>query len=633
MGIGTSNPAYPLHVVGSAFANNYVFNASTWQTSSEGNNRLYFASGSHTYISSPAWLIFQNSGTNVMIVDQGGNLTTTGRIIGNNQIVANGVGSNTSGGGNPGARSPYGFTTLGSNALCVNYGNVQFGDAYGSGQWGSGTSGNNYVTVTVNGFQRIFTLDQFTTLQGGTITLQGGSSSGTQMVLDVGNGQASINAKPTNGGSNGGTGSNVLVLNNNGGPVYVGGMLGVGTSTPTYPLHVAGSAFANNYVFNASTWHTSSEGSNRLYFTPGSHTYISSPDGLYFQTPAQCNVFSVDRSGNLTASGAARITSDSYISTMQVGTLGLGTSYAGFGHSNNNSYAFLADNAGNTSTSYINSGVNGLISFRHGNTSKMALSNGCLGIGVANPIAGLHVSTTVAGSNDVSGSYTKYLYLGAQSNVFTGSLTQGWSIISEQNVGISTGGLFVWSDERTKENISTTDSNYDLDILNSLRVCRFTYRDHVRRGKDLVHGFIAQEVKEVFPQAVSTCPGFLPDIYRPSEAIEGSRVTLASHGLAIGDTIKLVTATSDDLEAKVVTTGDDWFEVDKSDLGPQAFVFGRKKDDIQTLEHERFIGLAVSGIQTLCGRVETLEKRVTDLEAMNSKLTAFIASKFPGELV
>ena len=89
VGIGTSNPAYPLHVAGTAFASNYVFNASTWQTSSEGNNRLYFASGSHTYISSPASLIFQNSGTNVLTVDQGGNITVAGSITGSNVTACN----------------------------------------------------------------------------------------------------------------------------------------------------------------------------------------------------------------------------------------------------------------------------------------------------------------------------------------------------------------------------------------------------------------------------------------------------------------------------------------------------------------------------------------------------------------
>jgi len=62
------------------------------------------------------------------------------------------------------------------------------------------------------------------------------------------------------------------------------------------------------------------------------------------------------------------------------------------------------------------------------------------------------------------------------------------------------------SDRRIKKNIEDIDDGDALKILRKIPVRYYNYKDDVRKGSQKVSGFIAQEVKEVFPMAVSISP-------------------------------------------------------------------------------------------------------------------------------
>jgi hypothetical protein len=56
------------------------------------------------------------------------------------------------------------------------------------------------------------------------------------------------------------------------------------------------------------------------------------------------------------------------------------------------------------------------------------------------------------------------------------------------------------SDERTKENI--VSSNDGLNVISALRPVRFDFKEGFGNGKQNQLGFIAQEMEQVFPEAV-----------------------------------------------------------------------------------------------------------------------------------
>ena len=65
------------------------------------------------------------------------------------------------------------------------------------------------------------------------------------------------------------------------------------------------------------------------------------------------------------------------------------------------------------------------------------------------------------------------------------------------------GSFFNTSDLRLKENIFPINNDFANNILR-LRPCEYTFKDD--ESQRIHYGFIAQEIKEVFPQLVSTKP-------------------------------------------------------------------------------------------------------------------------------
>jgi hypothetical protein len=89
--------------------------------------------------------------------------------------------------------------------------------------------------------------------------------------------------------------------------------------------------------------------------------------------------------------------------------------------------------------------------------------------------------------------------------------TNAYSILSANF--IATQGLYVFSDERIKANISTVNYSDALAKFRELQPRRYTYKDTANRGTDTVYGFIAQEVAPVIPNGTSLISDWVPSIY------------------------------------------------------------------------------------------------------------------------
>jgi hypothetical protein len=97
-------------------------------------------------------------------------------------------------------------------------------------------------------------------------------------------------------------------------------------------------------------------------------------------------------------------------------------------------------------------------------------------------------------------------YFNGSAVAFTACSSCNSTVGLEVASGIVASWVGANSDRRIKKNIEDIDDGDALKLLRKIPVRYYNYKDVARKGTEKVAGFIAQEVKEVFPMAVSTSP-------------------------------------------------------------------------------------------------------------------------------
>jgi hypothetical protein len=226
-------------------------------------------------------------------------------------------------------------------------------------------------------------------------------------------------------------------------------------------------------------------------------------------------------------------------------------------------------------------------------------SNGYIGIGTS-PSYPLHVTTTAVSSGTGTTYYALYA-AGGQGVAIVGNTTNvAFSIVTNGNVWANGAGFYVSSDERIKTNIVDISHKDALTIIDTLQPKHFKYID-VASGTDTQYGFIAQEVREVLPTAVTESTGFVPSIYTKT-AVSGSNtlVFVGEHDLQEGDKVKLYAPNEEkEVIVNVLSVDDHEVVVDKTISSEDVFVYGKEVDDFLTLDDSTIVAVAVAGIKAL----------------------------------
>lgn len=181
----------------------------------------------------------------------------------------------------------------------------------------------------------------------------------------------------------------------------------------------------------------------------------------------------------------------------------------------------------------------------------------------------------------------------------------------------------VLSDRRIKKEFTHSDPEADLRTLNQLRITDFRYKDEVAFGGKTHKGLIAQEVETVFPAAVSTHADFVPDIFTPSESVmvaEGTMtITMKEyHGLNTDDVVRILTA-SGTQEVSVTRISDRVFSVEAwEEDTSEVFVYGKKVNDIGTVNYNSIFALGISAIQELYKQVQSLKEELFGIKNLVS---------------
>jgi len=117
----------------------------------------------------------------------------------------------------------------------------------------------------------------------------------------------------------------------------------------------------------------------------------------------------------------------------------------------------------------------------------------------------------------------RYYNGSGNSGNYTGS--RNISVWAEHHMRCSE--MQVTSDRRIKTDIVDVDDGSALTLLRKIQPRTYGYVDKVNNGEGRVYGFIAQEIKELIPDAVDVSEGDLPNIYKHATIdIQANSITI-----------------------------------------------------------------------------------------------------------
>lgn len=177
-------------------------------------------------------------------------------------------------------------------------------------------------------------------------------------------------------------------------------------------------------------------------------------------------------------------------------------------------------------------------------------------------------------------------------------------------------GYGSFSDRRIKKDLRVSENLADLSTLRKLRVTDYRHVDEVNNGRAFTKGFIAQEVEQAYPDAVTKSSNFVPNVYAMSAQTQlaAGKMTISltkNHEFAVGDEVKLMLPTGDEKQTTVLAVADaNTFVVDWTGgaVAEKIFVYGKKVNDFRVVDYDRIFTLNVSATQELARQVEELKR-------------------------
>lgn len=437
------------------------------------------------------------------------------------------------------------------------------------------------------------------------------------------------------------------------GDSYFNGKIGIGANAPSKPLQVNGISYFNGNVG------IKTDGSNTATIDLAIGDYDTGLDQI------SDGILAIKANGSekmrITSSGNVGIGTDSPGAPLQISP-STNANPANNGlyiyntATTNTSHAILAArvNGASAGDPFLSFDVNGVIGWSIGidnsdddklkfandwddlsaNTRMTIKTNGYVGIGTTDPKAPLHVvGSSYAHSNDMTwidrcigmhdgggGSYTF-----APAGIFSSDVLVTGKIVGLCDID--------YSDVRSKKVIGQSDRQTDLDTIRKLTITDYNWIDtHYGQNEKKL---IAQEVKEIYPQAVSYIPKAIPNVFQMAQSFSYDKLTKhltistdKPHDCQPGDFMEIHTDTEKLSQVEVEAAPTPNTVVIACEKAPErVFVYGKWVDDFHAVDYDAISMLNVSATQALADEVDALKAENAalklELTTVTSKLAEF----------
>jgi hypothetical protein len=181
------------------------------------------------------------------------------------------------------------------------------------------------------------------------------------------------------------------------------------------------------------------------------------------------------------------------------------------------------------------------------------------------------------------------------------------------------------SDKRIKDIVGLSNSSQDLMLLNKIKITDYVMKDRVQ-DRNKYKKVIAQEVQEIFPQAVTSSRNVLPDIFAQPEVskFKQGKIVMTmgkEHGLKMGDHIDVLSQQAKLTDVEVLEIVDNKTFVISSDKElTKIFVYGKYVDDFLGVDYDALSMLNISATQELYKRLVSLEEENKALKTTSAAL-------------
>ena len=255
--------------------------------------------------------------------------------------------------------------------------------------------------------------------------------------------------------------------------------------------------------------------------------------------------------------------------------------------------------------------------------------NGNVGIGKTNPAFNLEIGTGIGGFTTRSRTY-----MNADFN-YLRTASGSWGRIGfiANSPFWATTSFNTGCDIRIKEELHDIIDDRALQIILAIKPKTYKYIDKVFMGDKRVYGFIAQQIREVIPEAVNIQMSYIPNIMLLAN-YNNNIITFSlqpNYVIKYNDKIKCYDKNNKEIfvvvEEIINVLTFRIKELDNIYTDASIFVYGSEVEDFHTLDKNYIFTLNVCAIQELNRRIEAQnaiiinhEKRINELKAKVSFL-------------
>ena len=170
------------------------------------------------------------------------------------------------------------------------------------------------------------------------------------------------------------------------------------------------------------------------------------------------------------------------------------------------------------------------------------------------------------------------------------------------------------SDIRIKKEIEDINDVSALEKILQIQPKTYKYIDTLFKKSHNVIGFIAQQIKEVIPEAVEMAEEYIPNIYKIATTNENIINLDNTEILKVNDDIKIFDKNGTPELSKIIEVNETSIKIDKTYNNDDVFIYGSKVDDFHTLNKDYIFTLNVCATQELYKLIQQQNIIIQDLQ-------------------